>query len=301
MSGPAPLFPRASRAAALLTAAVAAACAAGAPPDRAFPSPPSAGGARAVPATPGDADPGLRVLVYNVHAGRDAGGEDNLERVASVVREEGADLVLLQEVDRGTRRSGGADQLAVLERRTGLHGSFGRTLAYQGGDYGLAVLSRWPAVRDTLIRLPVEPQPARAGGSREPRGVLRVRIEAPGGALEVLNTHLDASPDDRHRRQEVETVLRVAEELREGGARVLLGGDLNDEPGSPTVGRLTGAGWVDGWRACGEGGGRTYPADEPSKRIDYLFLEPGGTCAAARVLDAGASDHRPLLVVVTGS
>jgi endonuclease/exonuclease/phosphatase family metal-dependent hydrolase len=263
---------------------------------------PPGGSTSAAPATarPAPADT-LRVLVYNIHAGKDAAGEGNLERVAGLIRETGADLVLLQEVDRGTRRSGGVDQLAVLERRTGRVGAFGKTLDYQGGEYGIAVLSRWPVARDTLIRLPVEPAQVRAGGSREPRGVLRVRVDAPSGRLEVLNTHLDASPDGAHRRQEVETVLRVAEELRAGEAAVLIGGDLNAEPGSPTVGRLAGTGWVDGWRACGEGDGRTYPADEPSKRIDYLFLEPGGSCAAARVLATEASDHRPLLVVVPGS
>ncbi|HEU4883151.1 MAG TPA: hypothetical protein VFT45_12915, partial [Longimicrobium sp.] len=42
----------------------------------------------------------VTVLVYNIHAGKDAGGHDNLARVAEVVRGSGADLVLLQEVDR---------------------------------------------------------------------------------------------------------------------------------------------------------------------------------------------------------
>ena len=58
----------------------------------------------------------LRVMVYNIHAGKDAAGVDNLERVAQVVRDAAADLVLLQEVDRGTRRSGGVDQPEVLAR-----------------------------------------------------------------------------------------------------------------------------------------------------------------------------------------
>lgn len=246
----------------------------------------------------------VRVLVFNIHAGKDAGGADNLERVADVIRGTRADLVLLQEVDRRTRRSGGVDQLAVLERRTGLHGAFGKTLDYQGGGYGIAVLSRWPIVRDTLIRLPVDPVQERAGGSHEPRGALRIRVEAPSGPLEVVNTHLDASAEDTFRRQEIEAVLGLAERLREagaraGGARVLVGGDLNAEPGSATVRRLTDAGWVDAWRDCGEGDGRTYPAAEPTKRIDYLFLAPGGSCSDAEVLSTAASDHRPLLVTVT--
>jgi hypothetical protein len=52
-----------------------------------------------------------RVLVFNIHAGKDAGGKPNLEEVAALVRSVDADVVLLQEVDRGTRRSGNVDQV----------------------------------------------------------------------------------------------------------------------------------------------------------------------------------------------
>ena len=70
-------------------------------------------------------DVALALLFY----GGIAGGVDNLERVAQLIRETSADVVLLQEVDKGTRRSGGVDQPAVLSRLTGLHVAFGRRLA----------------------------------------------------------------------------------------------------------------------------------------------------------------------------
>ncbi|HWJ20891.1 MAG TPA: hypothetical protein VNS52_00940, partial [Gemmatimonadaceae bacterium] len=69
--------------------------------------------ARSKPASPVHAPRELRVLVYNTHAGQDAAHAPNLPRVAALVREVGADVVLLQEVDRGTRRSGGVDQPAT--------------------------------------------------------------------------------------------------------------------------------------------------------------------------------------------
>ena len=47
-----------------------------------------------------------RVLVYNMHAGKDAKGVDNLQRIAALVDSLRADIVLLQEVDRNTQRSG---------------------------------------------------------------------------------------------------------------------------------------------------------------------------------------------------
>ncbi|MEZ4425616.1 MAG: endonuclease/exonuclease/phosphatase family protein [Gemmatimonadota bacterium] len=238
----------------------------------------------------------VRVLVYNIHAGKDAGGAENLARIGALLRERAPDLVLLQEVDRGTVRSGHVDQLAVLARESGLHAVFGRTLDYDGGAYGIAVLSRWPVLADTVRTLPVDPPQARAGGSYEPRGILEVRVEAPGGALTVLNTHLDASVDDAYRWQEVQAVLAVAQAAaEETGGRVLLGGDFNAEPGSRVVAAPGAAGFVDAFGDCGRGSPLTYPARQPTKRIDYLWLGSAFRCIGAEVLGSEASDHRPVL------
>ena len=242
----------------------------------------------------------VSVLVYNMHAGKDARGGDNLERVAALVRQVGADVVLLQEVDRLTTRSGGVDQPAVLGRLTGYHVAFGRTLDYQGGGYGIAVLSRAPIVRDTLVRLPVDPPQERAGGAREPRGALIATIDLPGAALRVVNTHLDASREDRWRLQEIVTVLDIARGASSSDAwATLVGGDFNSTPESATQSEVRRAGLRDAWDACGTGAGLTYPADSAVKRIDYLFLTGHAGCTEARVLASDASDHRPLLVRVT--
>lgn len=243
----------------------------------------------------------LRVLVYNIHAGKDAAGEHNLARVAELVRESRADLVLLQEVDRGTERSGREDQLGELSRLTGLAGAFGRTLDYQGGEYGIAVLARWPILADRLHPLPVEPAQERAGGSYEPRGVLHVMIASPRGTVHLLNTHLDPSEDDLYRMQEVAAVRALADSLRHRGELVLVGGDINATPESRVVEQMSTAGWRDAWAACGAGPGFTYPADEPVKRIDYLFIPAQLRCESAVVLESQASDHRPVLIVIGAS
>lgn len=237
----------------------------------------------------------LRVLVFNIHAGKDAKGVDNLERVADVVRATSADVVLLQEVDKFTTRSGKIDQLAVLTKLTGYRGAFGKTLDYQGGDYGIAVLSRWNIIGDTLIRLPVNPPQARSGGLYEPRGALRVSIAAPGGAIHVVNTHLDASRADSFRRQELPQVLAAGGAMKTPGALVLIGGDLNAEPASDVIGMVAAAGWVDLWTKCGSGNDLTYPQDKPVKRIDYLLSTELVTCKKASVLTSDASDHRAVL------
>lgn len=242
----------------------------------------------------------LRVLVYNIHAGKDTAGADNLPRVAALVLDTRADVVLLQEVDRRTTRSGGVDQLAELERRTGFRGVFGRTLDYQGGEYGIALLSRWPIRDDTLIALRVDPPQQRAGGSYEPRGMLSARIAVPGGGeLRVINTHLDASRDDHYRLQEVAQVAVALEEMRSAGVLALAGGDFNAEPGTATHRTMAREGVRDAWASCGDGGaGLTFPASAPVKRIDYLFVAGSPGCVSARVLATGASDHRPLLVTL---
>lgn len=234
----------------------------------------------------------LSVLVFNIHAGKDARGVHNLQRVADVVRDTRADIVLLQEVDRLTTRSGGEDHVARLEELTGYHGAFGKTLDYQGGQYGIALLSRHPIARDTLHHLPIDPPQARAGGSYEPRGAQYAVIPLGGDTLHVFNTHLDASRDDAYRRQEARALLALAEPLLARGAAVMVGGDLNSLPESPVIAMLTAGSLDDPWPACGSGSGFSYPDSLPIRRIDYLLLGPTLSCARAEVLGSGPSDHR---------
>ncbi|MGI8617624.1 MAG: endonuclease/exonuclease/phosphatase family protein [Gemmatimonadaceae bacterium] len=240
-------------------------------------------------------DPVVNVLVYNIHAGKDAKGAGNLPRVADVVKSTGADVALLQEVDINTRRSGRVDQPADLAELTELRPVFGRTLDYDGGEYGVAVLTRWPVTHDTTFGLHVTPRQERAGGSYEPRGVLHVLIATPHGPLHILNTHLDPSADDRFRRQEAAALLSLAERLRSSGETVFIGGDLNANPDSRVLGMFRDAGWKDAWEGCGTGEGKTFPYDAPVKRIDYLLLGTGAACARAEVLATDASDHRPVI------
>lgn len=240
----------------------------------------------------------VRVLVYNIHAGKDAKGVDNLARVAALVNDTRADIVLLQEVDKDTERSGKVDQLAELRRLTGFFGVFGKTLDYQGGDYGIATLSRWPIRADTLIRLPVEPPQQRSGVSYEPRGALRVTVAAPARPLRVINTHIDASREDVYRLQEARVLISVANDSAVSNAgqnEAILGGDLNSEPESEVIALFGPAGWRDAFAECGKGTGLSYPANLPVKRIDYLMISGTTRCRTAAVLSSDASDHRPVL------
>src|SRR5438552_3037737 len=86
----------------------------------------------------------VRVLTYNIHHGEGLDGHFDLPRLASVIESTEADLVALQEVDQGTRRASGVNELTELARLAHMHSAFGRAMEFDGGGYGVGILSRWP-------------------------------------------------------------------------------------------------------------------------------------------------------------
>lgn len=238
----------------------------------------------------------VRVLTFNIHAGKDAAQQPNIERVAAVIDSTDADIVLLQEVDRRTARAGGADHLAELERLTGMHAAFAKSLNYQGGDYGIALLSRWPIDSAATVPLQVDPPQERSGVSHEPRVALHAVVRAPFGALHVLNTHIDAGGPASYRRQEAVGVLARIRNNVPADAPLILGGDLNTRPSTDVIAAVS-LSLTDAFATCGTGNGDTFPARQPDRRIDYVFFRQA-RCLHARVHQSQASDHRPLLVTL---
>lgn len=236
----------------------------------------------------------VRVLVYNIRAGKDAAGVDNLARVAEIIRSSRAGVVLLQEVDNRTRRSGGVDQLSRLRELTGMQGVFGKAIEYDGGEYGTAILSRWPITSSRLVILPAGMDDSAVLARYEARGALIARLDHPSGAIRVVNTHLDASRNDSIRIQQANALVILANAQQDSGLTIL-GGDFNAEPDSRVIDLLRQNGWRDVFARCGKDSGLSFPADKPVKRIDYLFARSGIACAAASVPDTQASDHRPVL------
>ena len=240
----------------------------------------------------------VRVLVLNMHAGKDAKGVDNLDRVADLIETTRADIVLLQEVDRGTTRSGNVDQIERLATATGYAPAFAPSLvSYQGGQYGIAALVRELVGYHATLPLAVSPVQTRAGGSREPRVALLVYGAVRGASWRFVNTHVDPADADA-RAQELRQVAAVARQQQADGRPMLVGGDLNATPDDAGLAAFRDAGLRDAWVECGAGDGFTFPADKPVKRIDYLWLAGGVRCASAAVLDTTLSDHRPLLVTL---
>lgn len=240
------------------------------------------GPALGFPAPPSDAEP-LRVMAYNIKHGRGNDGVVDLRRAAAVIARERPDVVTLQEIDRGTARTDGVDQATRLGQLTGMASAFGAFMAYDGGEYGMAILSRWPIVEVVNERLP---------DGAEPRTALRVRVRSPETGQEIVVVGVHLYRDDGER---LAQMRRIAETLEGEEAPVILAGDFNSEPGSAVM-ALVGA---RGWHTLDKGADRlTFSSDAPRTEIDFIAVRPADRFVVLRhrVLDEPVvSDHRPLI------
>ena len=236
------------------------------------------------------------MLSYNIHHGEGTDGRIDLERLAQVILDARPDVVALQEVDRNVERSGRVDQAAELARLTGLHMEFGQTIPLQGGQYGNAVMSRWP-----MRRVSNHPLPSPVGG--EARAVLAAEIAVPAGdgseIVTVLGTHFHHTQDPTNRVASAEALetLFPADSVPAQGVAMLLAGDLNATPESRPIGLL-----LKLWSMTSAARpAPTSPAPAPRRKIDYVMYRPRGRWRVieSRVVDeAVASDHRPMLAVL---
>ncbi len=204
----------------------------------------------------------LTVMSYNIHVGIGMDKKLDLARIAEVINRERPDLVGLQEVDRGVERTGRRDQIAELARLTRMEYAFAPNLQFQGGHYGVAVLSRHPVM---------EIDHRRYGHLREAerRGFIRVAVRVGGQTVNFVTTHLDYQHAD-NRLYETKQLLAALEGIR---TPLIVAGDFNDEPSGDSYKLMTEK-FADGWAESHKGSqrqGATYPADKPAKIIDYIF------------------------------
>lgn len=230
----------------------------------------------------------LRAVSYNIRHGVGLDGRLDLHRTAAVLRELDADLIGLQEVDLDVGRSGRVNQVNELARKLGMHPAFGSFMDYQGGRYGMAVLSRFPVVHAGSLRLP---------DGNEPRVALEVEVRLPdGGTVRIVNVHFDWVEDDAFR---FEQAAALTARLREAETPFVLLGDFNDRPGSRTLDLFRGL----AREATKPRDARfTFPADEPAIEIDFIWCAPPAAwnIGSVRVVDeAAASDHRPVVADLT--
>jgi endonuclease/exonuclease/phosphatase family metal-dependent hydrolase len=239
------------------------------------------------PSTPAPLPPPLTVVSYNIRHGEGMDDRVNIERTANVLRRLNPDIVGLQEVDNRVRRSGNVDQAAELGRLLGLNHSFGAFMDYQGGQYGMAILTRRPVVSSRAVELPE---------GNEPRIALAVELDfVDGSRLMVVNVHFDWVSNDEFRYAQASALARWLDSL---SMPYLVMGDFNDRMGSRTL-RLFSDG-MDG-AVKPEGRHLTFSSTNPRQEIDFIFLSRNAPwqIGSGTVIDEQlASDHRPVMTTL---
>jgi len=220
----------------------------------------------------------LRVLAYNVRSLR-----DDARAVAEVIKFCRPDVVCIQEAPRLFRWRA---KCAALARESGLVVVTGGRPA--GAMLLLAALRvRVETSRDLLL--------SKTPGQHQ-RGLAVAVVAVPGLRVTVAAMHLGL--DAAERRRHVDEVLA---ELARFDAPVILAGDVNEEPTEPAW-RVLADRCQDGFAVAPAGGGPTFPAGAPSRRIDGIFVDPRLEVLSCAVPDVagveGASDHRPILAVL---
>ncbi len=227
----------------------------------------------------------VKLVTYNIHSAVGVDGRHDIGRIATVLAEVGADVVGLQEVDSRGLPVGAPHPRTVLADALGMHEVPGVTMRERGGDYGNAILSRWPlgAVRRHDLSVP----------GREPRGAVDVEVRGPGPRpLRVVVTHLGLRRGERLR--QVVHLLRVLADRHAGTVALL--GDFNE-----------GSGLIRSLRELTRWFGatprvRSFPSRLPLLSLDRIWVRPQ---AALRELGVhaspaarAASDHLPVWGVV---
>lgn len=261
----------------------------------------------------------VTVMSYNIHWGEGLDGRYDLDRIARVIEQVHPDIVGLQEVNvHWDDRSRFDDQVQWLARTLHMHAFFapiyskgtapGKGIGVrpdaagpfpQTGDpspaTGVAILTRYPILRaqnHAICRLSTIEKalfPAWYPGFAD------VVVQIGGVSVRVYNTHLDYRRNPYIRRLQVRDMLSIIDRQPEPAWQILLG-DLNAEPNAPELAPL--------WKRFSnpresDPNLKTYPADVPSRRIDYVLVSPGLEVKKVWIPETTASDHRPVAAVVS--
>lgn len=230
----------------------------------------------------------LRILSYNIHHAEGVDGKLDVPRIAQVILSVKPDLVALQEVDKNTTRTGKVNQDIELAHLTKMNSVFGSNITFQGGQYGNAILSKFPIIKNKNFLLPNV-------DSGEQRGLLQSQIQISNKEnVLFFSTHLDHRRSDTERLASAEAINQIIS--LDNKSPAILAGDFNDVPESPTLKELGKL-----WLRTNKKILKTIPASKPSRQIDYIFVQPKERwkIIESQVLDEDiASDHRAIFSII---
>ncbi|MBS2213638.1 endonuclease/exonuclease/phosphatase family protein [Carboxylicivirga mesophila] len=229
----------------------------------------------------------IKVLSFNILHGATTQNTFDLDAIAQVIIDADPDFVALQEVDYKTNRAHQYDLATELGWRSKLLPLFGRAMYFDGGEYGVAILSKHTLIASENIALPTK-----AGD--EPRTALSVTSILPGNdTIEFIATHLDHLKDGASRLLQAQQLQNVSTKINHPA---ILAGDLNATPGSPAINLLE-EHWLSSYEH--DNPHPTYPSHQPEVKIDYVMMKPASRWQVVQrevIADTIVSDHCAYLV-----
>lgn len=235
-------------------------------------------------------DTTLRVMSYNMHhcdPPYNTGSQIDLDATAGVIAAQYPDVVALQEVDMNTNRSGNVNEAKKIADKLGMNYFFAPTINLPGGQYGIAILSKYAMSEAVIHNLPF---PDISG---ETRVLATVKMTLPNGTVIRFGcTHFDTVTDNKK--------AEIAEIIAIGGNETLpfiFAGDLNSWEDSGIIATLD----TKFTRTCKDCP-FTSPANKPQHTIDYIaFRHPENkftVISHKAVNETYASDHRPIVAEI---
>ncbi|WP_157822105.1 endonuclease/exonuclease/phosphatase family protein [Salegentibacter salinarum] len=234
----------------------------------------------------------LRVMSYNIHHANPPAEEDKIDiaAIVKVIKAEDPDLVALQEVDFSTERSGEGNQAELIAKALDMEYYFAKAIDYDNGEYGNAILSKFPIKEGEILDLPNHPE-----DNTENRVVALGLIEINEDQNILFgSTHLDYKKDSKSRILQVKKLIESANERNEA---LILGGDFNDDPDSETI-QLLDSELERTCKTCPP----TIPVKNPQRAIDFIYYKHPQTKFQVKshkvIPEEYASDHRPVFAEI---
>lgn len=222
-------------------------------------------------------DNSLRIMSYNIRNGRGMDDTISYQRTADIINKVHPDVVAVQEIDSVTGRSGKTDVLRELAGRTLMYHTYAPAIDYDGGKYGIGMLSKEKPKGFRYLSLP---------GREEQRALLMVEFEK----YIYCCTHLSLTEEDR-----MNSLSIIRNEAAASGKPFFIGGDWNAEAGSDFIKEFR-----NDFHLLTNPKEVTFPADKPNVTLDYIAAFARDTAlfisTSSRVLhEPLASDHRPVV------
>jgi endonuclease/exonuclease/phosphatase family metal-dependent hydrolase len=222
----------------------------------------------------------LVVMTFNIEGHASLVRGNHIEEIAKVIRKYQPDVVGINEAHRGTWQVRFGDHMNDLTRLTGMNAVFGRSYTFLGGHFGNAVLTRGRILKSEVHDLP---------GTGEPRSLLEAIVNVNGGTIEFYVTHT-AAWASLGREARDSQLKCINAHVQAAAHPFIVVGDLNAPPEAPEMAKFLA---LNTLKFAGDPAAPTHRVME--QRLDYILIDPGWQVRAARVLDDGPSDHRPVL------